>query len=256
MKGTIELESTPNVGSKATFTVPLKVSSGCGNPGFDFTASSPPHPGFRLSTRISKAQAPAWTQSLAHRSMSQDLLNQEISNTVKNYPPFPPAQPERSLPQGTITAVSSLPLTLSPEERSKTHVLVVEDNAVNQTIALRTIRKLGFPVTAVWNGRDALSYLLAPSASQPRPAIILMDVQMPVMDGYEATRTLRSGSEYAGENAPLREIPVIAMTASAIQGDREKCHEAGMDDYLAKPVEKARLEQMLVKWAGRRRAEA
>ena len=90
---------------------------------------------------------------------------------------------------------------------------------------------------------------------------------MPVMDGYEATRILRTGREYTledkgdgmgdgnkeRENSRLSDIPVIAMTASAIQGDREKCHEAGMDDYLAKPVEKARLEEMLIKWAGRRR---
>ena len=100
---------------------------------------------------------------------------------------------------------------------------------------------------------------------------------MPVMDGYEATRILRTGDEYGRDEpdsepsqndrsgnltakelelrrkGPLRDIPVIAMTASAIQGDREKCHEAGMDDYLAKPVEKASLEEMLVKWARRKR---
>jgi CheY-like chemotaxis protein len=100
---------------------------------------------------------------------------------------------------------------------------------------------------------------------------------MPVMDGYEATRILRTSDEYSrgelhpqlAENersgylianwlelrgkGPLRDIPVIAMTVSAIQGDKEKCHEAGMDDYLAKPVEKARLEGMLVKWARRKR---
>jgi CheY-like chemotaxis protein len=146
-----------------------------------------------------------------------------------------------------------------------------ENSTINQTIAITNIRKLGFSVTAVWNGREALSYLLSPSSSQPRPSIILMDVQMPVMDGYEATRILRTGREYTLEydgptdrkdsvgkegnrkGGRLSDIPVIAMTASAIQGDREKCHEAGMDDYLAKPVEKAKLEEMLVKWAGRRR---
>ena len=152
------------------------------------------------------------------------------------------------------------------------------NSAINQTIAIKNIRKLGFPVTAVWNGREALSYLLSPSPTQPRPSIILMDVQMPVMDGYEATCILRTGKEYSldqieskernadgdaikwpaegsGARAKVRlsDIPVIAMTASAIQGDKEKCHEAGMDDYLAKPVEKARLEEMLLKWAGKRR---
>jgi CheY-like chemotaxis protein len=91
-----------------------------------------------------------------------------------------------------------------------------------------------------------------------------MDVQMPVMDGYEATKLLRTNEEYAsgeGEGSlnasplhiPLRDIPVIAMTASAIQGDAEKCYQAGMDDYLAKPVEKMKLEEMLIKWAGRKR---
>lgn len=128
-------------------------------------------------------------------------------------------------------------------------------SAINQTIAIKTIQKLGFPVTAVWNGCEALSYLRSPSQSRPRPSIILMDVQMPVMDGYEATRILRTEKEYAEgkKGNMLKDIPVIAMTASAIQGDKEKCHDAGMDDYLTKPVEKVRLEEMLVKWAGKKR---
>lgn len=153
-----------------------------------------------------------------------------------------------------------------------------EYSAINQTIALKTIQKLGFSVTAVWNGKQALSYLLNPSETQPRPDIILMDVQMPVMDGYQATKLLRTGEEYnnghestnrsveldgivsensipAIERRSLRDIPVIAMTASAIQGDKEKCCNAGMDDYLSKPVERHLLEEKLVKWARRRRVE-
>ncbi|KAK0114043.1 hypothetical protein ONS95_014284 [Cadophora gregata] len=303
MHGSIELESEPDIGSKATFTLPLKVSARHSRLDTD---SSSPDLSFRLA---SLTKIPSWNTPLVHRSISQDLLNQQISSSVTDSYQPPSAPPIRdSSAESTLVPTSKM----SPEQRSSFHVLVVEDNPINQTIAIKNIRKLGFPVTAVWNGREALSYLLSPSTTQPRPSIILMDVQMPVMDGYEATRILRTGIEYAreedegvvmamseggntlepdasrgkgkgktptpvdeseGEGSKkqrgkqretgrvtdsrttdyLRDIPVIAMTASAIQGDEEKCHDAGMDDYLAKPVEKARLEEMLVKWAGRKR---
>ena len=123
-----------------------------------------------------------------------------------------------------------------------------QDNAVNQQIALKTIKKLGFPAQAVWNGKEALDYLQSPSQDQPRPDIILMDVQMPVLDGYRATYTIRNSKPFAS-NVVIQNTPIVAMTASAIQGDREKCEMAGMDDYLAKPVKKPTLEKMLIKWA-------
>jgi len=104
-------------------------------------------------------------------------------------------------------------------------------------------------VNAVWNGKEALDYLLEKDTpDHPQPDIILMDVQMPIMDGYRATHTIRHRQPYANK-ARLRGIPIVAMTASAIQGDREKCKRAGMDDYLAKPVQGKILEKMLVKWA-------
>ena len=105
-------------------------------------------------------------------------------------------------------------------------------SAINQQIALKTIRKLGFEVSAVWNGKEALEYLTAadsPEPPHPKPDIILMDVQMPICDGYRATHLIRHHSPY---NVSARNIPIVAMTASAIQGDREKCEQAGMDDYL------------------------
>jgi CheY-like chemotaxis protein len=80
----------------------------------------------------------------------------------------------------------------------------------------------------------------------PKPDIILMDVQMPIIDGYRATHLIRHHSPY---NVMSRNIPIVAMTASAIQGDREKCKKAGMDDYLSKPVKGKTLEKMLVRWA-------
>ncbi|KAF1951884.1 hypothetical protein CC80DRAFT_423851 [Byssothecium circinans] len=143
-------------------------------------------------------------------------------------------------------------INLSESERKNIHILVVEDNQINQQIALKTIKKLHFSVNAVWNGQEVLDYLAQePSPTHPRPHIILMDVQMPIRDGYSATHAIRT--EF--KNAPdVRNVPIIAMTASAIQGDREKCQRAGMDDYLPKPVKGKLLEKMLVKWAieGRR----
>ncbi len=120
---------------------------------------------------------------------------------------------------------------------------------INQQIALKTIKKFGFSVNAVWNGQEALDYLeQEPSPAHPKPDIILMDVQMPILDGYRATHMIRHHSRY-NMIPGLRSTPIVAMTASAIQGDREKCKEAGMDDYLAKPVKGRTLENMLLKWA-------
>lgn len=122
-------------------------------------------------------------------------------------------------------------------------------SAVNQRIALRLIKKFGFSVSAVWNGKEALDYLLEPTTpNHPKPDIILMDVQMPVLDGYRATHYIRHHSPFS-TLPDIRALPIVAMTASAIQGDKEKCVRAGMNDYLAKPVKGPILEEMLLKWA-------
>ena len=128
-------------------------------------------------------------------------------------------------------------------------MLLTRSSAVNQKIALKTIKKFGFSVNAVWNGKEALDYLLEESTpTHPKPDIILMDVQMPILDGYRATHFIRHHSPYSSI-ASIRSLPIVAMTASAIQGDKEKCEKAGMDDYLAKPVKGKTLEKMLLKWA-------
>ncbi len=97
----------------------------------------------------------------------------------------------------------------------------------------------------MWDGQEALTYLL--DMAHPMPQIILMDCQMPVLDGYRTTHLIRHHKPYSAI-ASIRTLPIIAMTASAIQGDREKCTSAGMDDYLAKPVKGKVLENMLMKW--------
>lgn len=104
-------------------------------------------------------------------------------------------------------------------------------------------------MNAVWNGQQALDYLMRESSPEhPKPDIILMDVQMPILDGYQATHRIRHHRPYATIDW-VRTIPIVAMTASAIQGDKEKCQQAGMDDYLAKPVKGPTLEKKLIKWA-------
>ena len=125
-------------------------------------------------------------------------------------------------------------------------LLLVEDNPVNQKVAVRILENAGYSVDAVGDGREALEAL-----AQSPYDLVLMDVQMPVMDGFEATRRIRLG-ESAG-----RRIPVIAMTAHALKGYRERCYEAGMDDYVSKPIETQTLLETVRRWtADTRRAPA
>ena len=118
-------------------------------------------------------------------------------------------------------------------------ILLVEDNLVNQKVAAALLAKLGHTVVLADDGRAALSQLAAGNID-----LVLMDCQMPEMDGFEATRRLRAGE--AGAIAAT--LPVIAMTANAMSGDREACLAAGMDDYLAKPFKRDDLVALLERW--------
>ena len=122
-------------------------------------------------------------------------------------------------------------------------ILLVEDNHTNQKVAQVTIEALGFSVDVANDGQQALA-MINESIELKRPyALILMDCQMPVMDGFEATRHIRKSS-----NSRMTNIPIIAMTANAQTGDREKCLSAGMNDYLAKPINAELLEHTLNYW--------
>jgi CheY-like chemotaxis protein len=114
-------------------------------------------------------------------------------------------------------------------------ILLVEDNAVNQRVAVGLLRKLGYEHVVAPDGRAALEVVRAGGID-----IVLMDCLMPGMDGYEASRALRKEGW---------RVPIVAMTANAMTGDRERCLEAGMDDYIAKPISVAQLETMLERWA-------
>jgi two-component system sensor histidine kinase/response regulator len=123
-------------------------------------------------------------------------------------------------------------------------ILLAEDNLVNQKVAQLQINKLGYALHIVGNGQEALGALTDPAGHNY--SAVLMDCQMPVMDGFKATVATRAAEQQAGD---VR-IPIIAMTANAMQGDRERCIEVGMDDYISKPIAPAELGRVLAQWAG------
>jgi len=124
-----------------------------------------------------------------------------------------------------------------------TRILLVEDNATNQLVALGILETFGLSADIANDGKEALSSLRASYETNPY-TMVLMDCQMPVMDGYETSSAIRAGK--AGDTNS--KIPIVAMTANAMKGDREKCLIAGMDDYLSKPINPDALLRMLKKW--------
>jgi CheY-like chemotaxis protein len=141
-----------------------------------------------------------------------------------------PPRPDAALPRREIPA------------GSKGHLLLAEDNPVNKRVATRMLERLGYRVEVVENGSQALALLTQQSFD-----LVLMDCQMPEMDGFETTRAIRL------REANGQRTPIVAMTANAMQGDRERCLEAGMDDYIAKPVVMKNLEEVLERWMSRAR---
>ena len=139
--------------------------------------------------------------------------------------------------------------------RSRTKILLAEDNTVNQKVAVRMLSKLSCRVDVVANGQEAVEAM-----SRIPYDLVFMDCQMPEMDGYEATRAIRAWEASivkreekeeetpADASPPIAHVPIIAMTANAMKGDREKCLDAGMDDFLSKPVSLQELDRALQQW--------
>jgi CheY-like chemotaxis protein len=131
------------------------------------------------------------------------------------------------------------PATAGPSAPAEHRLLLVEDNRVNQKLMVRLLAKFGYPVDVSENGEVGLERVR--EATVPY-SVILMDCQMPVMDGYEAAAAIRR------IDGPRGATPIIAMTAHAMTGDREKCLAAGMDDSRTKPVDSAELRRVLRLW--------
>ena len=235
MGGSISLESELERGTKAAFSVNFNKPQ--------FIGTLPPIEGLGSLPERLKCELSVSGNSGGNRTGFDVAGGKDLSTLSKRNA----ANITPKAPSGADS------IDLIEAERARIHIMVVEDNAINQQIALRTVRKFGFSCFAVWNGQEALDYLAQEASDlHPLPNIILMDCQMPILDGLSCTFMIRNERPFV-DMAALKDVPIVAMTASAIQGDREKCEEAGMDDYLAKPVKGKTLEQMLDKWLSKKR---
>ncbi len=154
---------------------------------------------------------------------------------------------ERLLTAGESRESAALitPQSILEEAKRSVRILLVEDNPVNQKLATFMLCKAGYQVTVAGNGAEAVQVF---TSDPDRYDLIFMDVQMPVMDGLEATAAIRSQG--------FRDIPIIAMTAESMQGDRERCLAAGMDDYVSKPIKRELVFRTVRKYALREDTEA
>jgi CheY-like chemotaxis protein len=140
---------------------------------------------------------------------------------------------------GKKLAPAAAPASRIPERsRHQLHILLAEDNVVNQKVAARLVERLGHSVQVAANGEQAIE-----ACTKQKFDLILMDIQMPVMNGYDASRAIR-----ASEQGTDRHVPIVALTAHAMKDDRGICLQAGMDDYLAKPIHPGELAAALERW--------
>ncbi len=151
---------------------------------------------------------------------------------------------DRKLLAGARQPVDQQPDSQPDSELPRPRVLLAEDNRVNQKVAMRLIERLGCDVDVADDGQAAVEM-----ASEGTYDLVLMDIQMPRLDGYEATRVIREHLDSAA-------LPIIAMTANAMDGDRQICLEAGMDDYISKPINREAFATVLAKWIATRHTEA
>lgn len=201
-----------------------------------------------LTSLIQRGHAELARQAGFVAYLTKPVRHDQLSNCLRTVLGLP-----ELVSEGTVTPVAApAPLLITrptlAETRSAARVLVAEDNLINQKLTVRMLEKLGFQSDVVENGQEALAAL-----DRGSYAVVLMDCQMPLVDGFEATRLIRQREAAVQESAAAsppeaHHIPIVALTANAMLGDRERCLAAGMDDYLTKPVRKEDLKGILDRW--------
>ena len=170
----------------------------------------------------------AGSKHVVAKPASRTLLLQTIQEAVQGKRLLPDTrQPNENLPFMRVAGVENQ------------RVLLAEDNEINQLVAKELLESMGLAVDIADNGRVALEMLALNDY-----AAVFMDIQMPEMDGYEATRQIRA-------NPQLRGLPIIALTAHGMVGDKEKCIKAGMDDHISKPIDPQALADMVGRWCSK-----
>ena len=160
-------------------------------------------------------------------------------------PPDPPRGApitRRRLARARERGSRALPSSVVGSEAGEPRILVVEDDPIGQRVAVQLVRRLGYPVDVAADGQAAIDAVAATAY-----ALVLMDCQMPGIDGYMATAEIRRREAALGDRAAR--VPIVALTASRVDDDQDRCLAAGMDEYLTKPIDGQRLAALIERWA-------
>jgi len=230
--GEIGVESEPDHGSKFWFTVALGKAA---------LADIKTEPAERKMVPAENAPVPkSANNAKTPAPPSKPHIKLKIPAPAPQAPaasapkPAMPTQPAEQKSGGGLANLTAA--VRGPSQR----ILLAEDNEINKRITMRLLEKLGLAADAVTNGREAVE-----AVGKKNYGLILMDCQMPEMDGFEATAVIRNSERNS------RHIPICALTANAMAGDRERCLAAGMDDYIAKPVSLEKLQEAIDRWIPR-----
>ena len=189
--------------------------------------------------------------TLFKKVISREIVYQKVRDCISATAEAPAQLPQRA---GAVSGVQSSKKPALENVHGQDglvhndtslHVLVAEDNPVNQKVVCKMLDKMNIKYVVANTGREALNQIKETQKKNKHFSMIFMDCQMPEMDGYEASRELNS----LFESGIYEKTPIIAMTAHALPGDREKCLNAGMDDYISKPIRMTEIERVIEEWA-------